>query len=528
VSQFFNFDFHFLDFLIAASGSDHGVSSNLNPVNVSYNGGGNWSFVSFTNGLPETFNALKFTTKQLLNGASLSAVATLPDYEEYLASLEEGQEPEALPADNMRGPTLYSVISYVVNYGDIEKTVQYYGNKVPRTLSEAVNPSVVVHGNVYAEDVFSPTSGHKVQKTGNVAIDAVRNTIDENVEKQFRDEEVDASSGTCKITSLSGDAAIEGCNGKYKSLEIGEEKVLFFRNKDVELNLTKLAGGLNSSISGKWAIILESGTQKGNLYIKNDIYNEDIGPGNLAIAVMNPYSANDFQNGACSNGNVYINPDVKNIQANIVTDCSVFSYNPAPVVGGINSDGLPKFTYETLISVLNKQLYWQGSVASRNTIGGADLDAEGKDYLLFGTGETGDPSNIEDRLKAQLYDLNYLRMFKLSVAVNSAGLPIDQSCGKALTIQDNSLIDQFFAGVLDSENPPVYGEIVDDDGNPVYCDGIDFFVHDSASIEGDLVPPADSGVLAQGLPEGKYDPVRIDYVESKSFLFKKPEEKSSR
>lgn len=476
--DYYNFDYYFTD-------------EELDAVEVAYSDKGGWSFTSLMD--PETYTkAAKFSLSDLSSEQVYNVVATLQNY--------DPEDPEAgLPCDVVQGPTLYTVVHYVdKTYG---KDVYYYSNKIPRILSAAYNPSAVIHGNVYAAKAFSPTAAHETQETGYLAVNVVRNTINENINKYLG--EIDLyDEGDCTITALGEEATVSGCDsGHYGTFEVGDENVIYFSGSTVTLDMGNPAG--NSDLAGDWVVIVEDA----KIFIDSDIYLDDSSLGHLVLISMSTYE------GSCDINNIYLHADVKNIDANIVADCSLFPYHPAVAMPG--DDGVPDWTFEEKIEYLDKQKLFRGSIASRNTIGGADLDSlAGKEYLLLGTGEVAElPVDLDTRLDAQNYDLNYMAFFALSVEMSDSGLPIDQRCQKALTIEDMVTIN---------EGGNVYGE------NNELCDGIDLEQFDPNTLDGDLIVPEENqGNLARGLEEGNYNPVYIYAVSSGSFVFEKSGEVTS-
>lgn len=464
------FDFHFVD------GEYTGGSPIVSKWSV------NSSTDSTANFVP-TAQALEYMVEKVTGDTHLQAIPTLP------TNSTEGL------CDSMSGPTVYTEISYLVG----GKTVSYYGDKLPRITSSAANPAATVHGSIYAPKAFSPTISHKTQATGNISIDIVRNSINENIRTRLPTDKTLATGATCKILKLNtlSDFSV-GCDSSYfASFSVGDENVLYFKDSTVKFELM--------SLSNKWVVIADGG----NIYVDKDIYNVDTSGKKLAIVGLRPYEK------TCVNSsNLYINSAVRNIQANIAIDCSVFSYDP--VSGPVDAlTGLPKWAgFGAMINSLSKQLLIEGSITSRNTIGGADLDSQGADYLLLGTGEViPTPVTADQRLKAQLYDLNYLRLFKLTIEADENGLPIDQICDKALTVQE--MVD--IKNGVEVKGP-----------NGKNCNGINSALKFNplssalAALSGDLVPPKDTSILSQGLDLTKeFDPIYVYYKVSDSFVFQK-------
>lgn len=405
-----------------------------------------------------------------------------------------------VPCNTAQGPGIYSTIEYVLAHPLLDKVkVIYYSNKLPRLAGDLIaNPAATVHGNVYAQSAFTPSSEvEAVQTAGSVNIDIVRDTVDENLEKYVGDFSI-ASTGYCIINELAT-LGVKVCPiTAYKTFDTDAEKVFYTEGNDVYLDSAGWAGNKVVIVNG------------GNVYIDNDLYNATGMNGNRLTIVVLRRHGDDFADA----GNVYIHPDVQNIQANIVADGSVFSYSGDKATGIDAGSGEPVWSDSgTMIDTLENQLFIQGSVSSRNTIGGADLDtAVAKDYVLLGTGEILPlPLSATDRLRAQAYDLNYLRLFRLGIEVTADGLPIDQKCQKGLT-NDNILAIANLEIVL--------GE------NGKQCDGINpLYAYNAQSApDGDLVPPSDPGILADGLDAAEdFGPVYVYYVApySKSFVFSK-------
>jgi len=400
-----------------------------------------------------------------------------------------------IPCDIAQGPGLYGVITYNAPISTKTFPVYFYSNKIPRIGGDLIyNPAAIIHGNVYAQTSFTPSAGvESVQTAGNVNINIVRDTIYENLTKEVRDFSLTGGAG-CTIKNL--DLFDRTCSSSSAVVfDVGDEKVFYSKGRDVHLGQP----GEVLQFVGQRVIVVDGG----NLFIDAGVYNTDLQK--LTIVVLRGHDE-DYADA----GNIYIHPDVKNIQANIVADGSIFSYSGD--TKDINSDTAePKWASSSvMVDTLKNQLFIQGSISSRNTIGGADLDAprsmefgEIKPYLLLGTGET---VGIDEKARAQLYDLNYFRLFEQSIQrVN--GLPVDQQCKKPLTSED--LLD-ILNGVQ------VLGE------NSLPCNGINPLLGEDQG--GDLVPPDDPTIIAEGLSGTDFGPIYVFYVapSTDSFVFAKP------
>lgn len=436
-------------------------------------------------------------TPSLLEGVDLQAVATLPD-------VKEGDE--VSPCTNVEGPTVYSVVNYVAG----EKAVKYYSNKLPRTVTDIANPAAVAHGNVYAQKAFSPSSGvAAVQEIRTKGVNTLRDGLYETITTRLGVKVTAATKDptrTCTIIGLSGKDAhnviCENVNDYKQYLIDGEERVLYFSNTNVILDM--------ATYKGRNAVIVENGS----IFINKNIYKSSKSINDKVVLVgLRPYSF------GCGKGNVYIRNDVTNIQASIFSDCSIYSYYDGQTIG---VNGRPVWSdFTAMVEKLGKQLFIEGSIAAAVTYGGGDSDELGYLRSPFEVIPL-EKADANKRMEIQQSDVNYLRLFKLSLEM-SDGLPIDQSCGKALNFDDILAIQKYNEDPID--NSPVIGETVDESfGEPSVCDGIDSlnaFNPEDIGAGGDLVPPTDKSLLAKGLAAKAYDPVYIFYVPPRSFIFEK-------
>lgn len=485
-----NFDFHFLK---SFAGFD---LTNANPSKKSLIG---------------TFSALKDTLKDI------PVIATLP--------VVLGEDPEAvLPCNYAKAPTLYSKVRYKIT--DTSPLVLYYHNDLPRISGSGVfNPEITVHGNIVGQKITGVANGDQLQSSGSGIVSVVRDTINENVEKYIEREDTDSGSD-CVITDLAADFYTEtGCSENY--FKIGYEQVLYFRDADVVLDL-------DGGYGGQWVIIADGG----DIFVHGDAYNADPQDQRLSLLA--------FGNENFEHGNVYLGPcsdaskSVKNLQATIVADGALMSYDGNKADIGV--DGRPTWASPAArVDALSCQLLLEGTIfAPGNTIGGADTDT-GKNprpFILLGGGEVKKlPASLQDRMKAQNDDLNYLRLFRLELEISPEGLPIDQRCGTGLSPADVLAIDQSQLGA----GPVVCGEIQPCDASaagitytsPNVCNGINPFdpwTEDNYYGSGDLVPPQNQELLADRLynapgvdGDGDFDPVYVFYVapDSDSFVFSK-------
>ncbi len=428
---------------------------------------------------------------------NLQAVANLPEND--VEGLEAACEVAAAPA-------IFSEVSYT--YDNV--SVSYYSNKLPRVAGSMImNPAAVIKGNIYAPQAFRPNAGQQAT-AGDLNANETRDASFENVKKFLKDVNNLRSSGAteCVIKGLgaNGGAAIFGCseNVNYKKINIGtkenaqgqtvpKEVALYFYNSSVLLKT-----GYGNPLGDNYVLIVEGG----NLFMDDDVWKEDSADAGLSVVVFRGFGQNYGQA-----GNVYLKPTVKNMRANLMLDGSLFSYSGNHSGRSVMSGEPIWNSFAEMQNALKMQFRLEGSLSSRNTIGGSEVKGN---YLLLGTGEVVEGPNYDlaERMRAQIYDLNYLRMVIPELEMYE-GLPVDQKCRKALSYDDIALIES--GGTLIGPNGKV-------------CDGIDpFKLFDAGATNsetGDLVPPKDTSILARGSdPNSDFDPVYIEYVPSDSFVF---------
>lgn len=438
-----------------------------------------------------------------------------------------------LPCDTAVAPNLHSEVSYNVGGKDIK----YLSNHLPRIAEEAIfNPVAVIHGTVLSQLVGNVQEGKAVDTSGYVNVNIVRDTINQNLKKYLGDVSGLSAGGECTVTGLAASATVTGCSaGDYKSFKVGNENILYFKGRDVVMALSD--GTPDGTWQNEWVIISDGG----NIFVNKDIYNPDGGGGARLSLVTFRGEGDDFF-GA---GHVYIAPcnngfDVRNVQATIVADGTLFSYNGNSSL--INDKGEPTWGgYNEMVNALSCQLKMDAAIYSDNTIGGADLDrgSRPKNYLLIGGGDkisVGDGLSVAERMRAQMYDLNYLRMFRMAIAVTAQGLPVDQKCLKGLTPEDitNIASEETLCG--DRPAAGDSGPVCSEAGSvwqSYACDGINptkrynptHIPGGNAGPDGDLVAPTDiDNRLAHGLDSASdFDPVYVFYKAPKSgsFLFSK-------
>jgi hypothetical protein len=296
----------------------------------------------------------------------------------------------------------YSVISYSLG----GKSVLYFGNKLPRvTGGLVVNPVAKIVGSVYSTGVTNPQTGTIVRSLGDVSTNILRDTIFRNVSNIIAGAATPTAGATITkfdSTQQSGFWVSPSLNNNVTKLLPDVLAPLIYRVYYFVGNLTFGTGTDFINLTGERTIIVTGG----NIFINNNIYKTSgTGKPRLGIIVLKDLTTN-------KGGNVYIAPNVTNIQANIYADGSVFSYDGN--AADINSDGEPVFTDEAdRFGKLKNQLYIEGSIASQNTIGGAvatPLPILG-DGSTTTAGEGNYGATPAGRSQARLYDLNFLRYY---------------------------------------------------------------------------------------------------------------------
>jgi hypothetical protein len=333
------------------------------------------------------------------------------------AEFNEGLD-EAVLEDNedlekaclaVQAPSLFSIISYSVGGKDIK----YYSNKLPR-LGEGCleNPSANVHGPIYSQTAFSDTYEIPIHKTTRqVASNTVKDVVKNNLERIYGDFDLDdADGGKCTITAMDVDGAtVTGCteDSNYVRFKTEDEQGIYFKNSDVYLDLETINEDPRQTWIGDQIIVVSGG----NLYVESDLYNESMK--SLALVVFR--EEGDAEG---DSGNLYVDVAVKNIQAHIVADGSVFSWMkgrdnliPKNATGVYSPVDLHDF-YRSMADEAN-QFLLEGGVFSKNTIGGGPSRLQDDKKMLTGTNVTIEGEGLMDQYRGMFYDWNYFRLFNV-------------------------------------------------------------------------------------------------------------------
>jgi hypothetical protein len=416
-----------------------------------------------------TADFIRVISGNILDNLPFQLEATIP------ISTIDNTDKTLLPGNYAEGAGLYSMIKYKANYGGGTKDLLYFSNHLPRTISTAVsNPAVVIQGTTYSQgsEVTSVQEGINITGIGDQNVNVVRDLIFENIQKLLIDQSVPKGVGSVKITSLNPPCS--GANGCLK-IELEKERIFYFNSSNVILN----SGGADIEPSDKNTVMIVDG---GDFHVESNLYTTDVAKKKLKTGIV------ALRRDDLGQGNIYIGPDVTNIQALMIADGTLFSA-PNFGAGGFTTTkfGEPQDNMDP--TVFNKQLIIEGGVSSRNCIG--CVDSANNSYFLPQGPLTKNDVNKET---AKKYDLNYLRYFSLELAYDpETGNPIDQQCGKALTPEE-------------IQTPPAG------------CNGID--PTSSIDDDGDLIPDSDLKAKNAG---DKTNPVYIKYVppSADSFVFSK-------
>ncbi len=207
------------------------------------------------------------------------------------------------------------------------------------------------------------------------------------------------------------DMSIESFDSDKAMVTIWDEKIFYFNyegredpstsllNKWFTVTLWKPAQtfdgnnreNFQTQVEGKNTLIVKWA----NVYIKSDIYNKD--KNSLLTIVAQRDSKNN-------GGNIYIDPDVTNIDGVLIADGSLLSYRNKKILNRNtdNDSGL-----------LARQLYIYGMLFTKNTIGSNKVPY-GSDHSIFGN------KDAFSSKKENPYDLANIRGFQARYAASWA------------------------------------------------------------------------------------------------------------
>jgi len=263
------------------------------------------------------------------------------------------------------------------------------------TEASLYNPSIEILGSIRSSsNVGDKRSDVAVnQSIGDFVQSELAAEMDRNTSSLTKNADADYC-GKATITNLTSFWTSASCK------HLGDN-VLYFKGGDVTLNLS---GDLPD---GAKTIVVENG----DLHIQGDL----------------TYAGADDSFGVIVlGGDIFVYPGVSDIAGVFYSDGSVISVNASGQYGEDTSStcngssGFCDRSYE-----LRNQLYWQGLIATQNTIGGSDLatpECPG--------GETC------SRDEARIYDLTYLRTYH----PDSGGTTAYAGSDAALVVEYNSRI----------------------------------------------------------------------------------------
>jgi hypothetical protein len=365
----------------------------------------------------------------------------------------------------------YTTVSYTLQ----GKNVQYYSNKLPRVEGTlVVNPVAEFRGNVYSSGVTNPQTGKEVRSLGDISTNLLRNQIWNNVSKIIAGVDYTPPSGDISITGFNSHIGLQFLPaGSLETLQpdtAGRPRVYYAQGVDVYIK------GALGNLDGEQTLIVVDG----NVYINSNIYKSSGDPHELGIIVLK--SPSDF--GLETTGNIYVGPDVTNIQANMFADGSFFTIRDAG--SSINAaTGLPNFFDESQrYDELANQLYIQGSLASQNTVGGATRSPApiAGDGELLSSAEGGYDSSPSGRSLARLYDLNFLRyygyVFERYQSTDPEVIAGTANVGDAVDVNRD--------GYITAEPNPIGDLVLRDDGKK--ADGLD--ADDTSAVYFEFDPPS--------------------------------------
>ncbi|MFH1012552.1 MAG: hypothetical protein V1760_02285 [Candidatus Peregrinibacteria bacterium] len=200
------------------------------------------------------------------------------------------------------------------------------------------------------------------------------------------------NAGTALTTETGGTLTLKTSGSCIKVDENNNTIVAFYKgNPDelLELGAADTTRTIYIPRGYRYTLVLSGGME---LFLKNNIVYETLDTeSSFGMIVLK-------ENG--EGGNVYLHPNPTNIAGSLFAEGSLLS-SPNPGAGALYYGGSAN------AQDLKNQLYWQGSIASLNTIGGA------KNRILP-EGVSCEETGITPYECAQRYDMNFLRRFSAS------------------------------------------------------------------------------------------------------------------
>lgn len=271
-----------------------------------------------------------------------------------------------------------------------------YGDQSMFTVYEPASPILT---NVAVQDTgvqyTGVATGQQIFETRDQGFDVIGSGANLNLQEQIRR----------NVASLTTNRTPCSVSGNFPIAELPTTSPCVIADNNTKNAILYYQGGPNDSLvldnginpivvpDWKYTIILTGGA---NLYIKSNLAYATAGTrGSLGFILLQADTATSNMVSQTDRGaNVFIDPTPTNIVGNLYAEGSLMSYNDGGFFYGSNA---------APVNALRNQLYWQGSIASRNTIGGGRLST-----LPDGKGCT-DGSRAQDC--ANRFDLDFIRRF---------------------------------------------------------------------------------------------------------------------
>ncbi len=244
-------------------------------------------------------------------------------------------------------------------------------------LQNVLTSQIDIKGLASGEKIYDINKDYSINTSGSMSFGEISEEIRKNVADITRNE----TAGNLPATIASWTSGQQINNGK----------TLYYEGGDV-LTIDGL------SVEDSQGSIIVMG---GDVYIKNDISYTTSNEGSFGLIVIKDSEGNG--------GNIYVDPNVTNLVGGYYAEGSMLSAN-----GTQEEDVFDGFSLDK--SMLKNQLFIQGTLISRNTIGGSrQTPVEYPETRSYAS--CAENSATETQKCAERFDLNYMRNF----AVNGSG-----------------------------------------------------------------------------------------------------------
>ncbi len=259
------------------------------------------------------------------------------------------------------------------------KTVEYPGGDLGATNGfEAYLIGADIEGGILGEE-FAYEAETEIVNIGGVSGDDIREELIANTYTMLRTKTAISDEGELKAGFTFSDKEVKYYKG---DVEIGGE------------------------IAGVGTVVIEDG----NLFINKNM-NYGTSKASLGVILINSNIKPNPET-----GNIYIDPAVKNVVGTYYADGSLFSGNPSNKIN--YKDG---GNYQ---AKLRRQLLLEGTIFTKNTLGGSLGEGDSTDYYT----PWGQLTSLD---KAREYDLHFIRRY-------SKGLVPSDNCQDEATNEDVS------------------------------------------------------------------------------------------